>query len=197
MVSVLSLVEKIRIRLRDNDVEEYRYKEAEILDALNNAYCDLNFLFKLNVNKYQKEIKPDDNILRTKKMVLSVERAYLNGTPLTLKPYDEKAKSTQISSFSDFQGFIVLPKASAQGLLELFVNESVLFDKDGFINGGDFLQNALIFNALISILQIETNEANLQRVGFYESLYKKEVSRLTALIASTKEERSFQTYFNY
>ncbi|MCR2114337.1 hypothetical protein CUPS4064_09340, partial [Campylobacter upsaliensis] len=99
--------------------------------------------------------------------------------------------------FSDFQSLIILPATGANGILEVFVNESVKLEIDSVLSSGDFLENALIFSVLISIFQIESNESNLQRVGFYENLYKKETDRLRALISGTKEARSFQTYFNY
>lgn len=197
MISVKELISKIRTRLRDESEGELRFKDSEILDALNSAYLDLNYQFKLNIKKYTKNITQDDNTLQTHKMFLSFEKAYLNNVLLSFKAYDEKAKITQISSFSDFQTLIVLPKASATGFLEVFVNESVRLEMDSVLSAGDFLENALIFSVLISIFQIESNEANLQRVGFYENLYKKECDRLRGLISSTKEARSFQTYFNY
>lgn len=197
MISVKELISKIRTRLRDESEGEFRFKDSEILDALNSAYLDLNYQFKLNIKKYTKNITQDDNTLQTQKMFLSFEKAYLNNVLLSFKAYDEKAKITQISSFSDFQTLIVLPKANATGFLEIFVNESVKLEKESVLSAGDFLENALIFSVLISIFQIESNEANLQRVGFYENLYKKECDRLRGLISSTKEARSFQTYFNY
>lgn len=197
MISVKELISKIRVRLRDESEGEFRFKDSEILDALNSAYLDLNYQFKLNVKKYTKTISPEDNILQTDKMFLSFEKGYLNNTPLNFKAYDEKAKLLQISSFSDFQSLIILPARSANGTLEVFVNESVKLEMDSILKSGDFLENALIFSVLISIFQIESNESNLQRVGFYENLYKKECDRLRALISSAKEARSFQTYFNY
>ncbi|MDO4674897.1 hypothetical protein [Campylobacter sp.] len=103
----------------------------------------------------------------------------------------------QISSFSDFQSLIVLPKSCATGLLEVYVNESVKLESSSVLKSGDFLEGALIFSVLINLFQTESNEANLQRVSFYERLYEKECNRLRALIANTREARSFQTYFNY
>lgn len=197
MISVDEVLKKIRVRLRDEGEEGFRFKDGELLDALNSAYLDLNHLFKLNIKKYQKTLTPDDNILRTNKMFLAFEKAYLNGRLLNFKPFDEKTKLLQISSFSDFQSLIILPKAAANGLLEVYVNESVKLEKDSVLASGDYLENALIFSVLISIFQTESNEANLQRVSFYEKLYEKECDRLRALIANTREPRSFQTYFNY
>ncbi|EAL52305.1 hypothetical protein CUP0933 [Campylobacter upsaliensis RM3195] len=158
---------------------------------------DLNYQFKLNIKKYTKQVSPVDNVLQTNKMFLSFEKAYLNGVSLAFKAYDEKTKTLQISSFSDFQSLIILPATGANGILEVFVNESVKLELESVLSSGDFLENALIFSVLISIFQIESNESNLQRVGFYENLYKKETDRLRALISGTKEARSFQTYFNY
>lgn len=197
MIRVKEILEKIRTRLRDDGDEGYRFNDFELLDALNNAYLDLNHLFKLNIKKYQKDISPEDNILRTEKMFLSFEKAYLNNNLLAFKTFDEKTKTLQISSFSDFQSLIVLPKNSANGLLEVYVNESVKLDRESVLSSGDYLENALIFSVLISIFQTETNEQNLQRVNFYERLYLKECDRLRALISNTREARSFQTYFNY
>ncbi|EAJ4318102.1 hypothetical protein DK613_06910 [Campylobacter upsaliensis] len=197
MITIKDLITKIRTRLRDESEGEFRFRDSELLDALNSAYLDLNYQFKLNIKKYTKQVSPEDNVLQTSKMFLSFEKAYLNNAPLSFKAYDEKAKSLQISSFSDFQSLIILPKTAANGTLEVFVNESVKLEKESVLSSGDFLENALIFSVLISIFQIESNESNLQRVGFYENLYKKETDRLRALISGTKEARSFQTYFNY
>ena len=198
MISIRELSQKIRARLRDDDADGgFRFSEIEILDALNSAYLDLNHLFKLNVKKYEKRVSPEDSILHADRMFLSVERAFLNGAPLALRPFNEKAKSAQISSFSDFQSLIVLPKHCAAGLLEVYVNESVKLESSSVLKSGDFLEGALIFSVLINLFQTESNEANLQRVSFYERLYEKECNRLRALIANTREARSFQTYFNY
>lgn len=197
MISVKSIISKIRTRLRDDNTEQYRFSDMMLLDALNNAYLDLNYQFKLNVKKYVKEITSEDNIIRTKKMFLSFEKAYLNGVNLTIKPYDEKTNTLQISSFSDFQSLIVLPKARANGKLEIYVNEALNLELESLLNSGDFLENALIFSSLISLFQIESNELNLQRVEFYERLYKKECDRLRGLISSTREARSFITTFSY
>lgn len=197
MISVKGTIEKVRTRLRDDDSENYRFGDVLLLDALNNAYLDLNYKFKLNVKKYTKQISQQDNILRTAKMFLSFEKAFLNGKNLPIQPFNDKAESLQISTFSDFQSLIVLPSASANGNLEVYVNEALKLELDDLLDSGDFLENALIFSSLISIFQIESNEANLQRVNFYEQLYKRECDRLRGLISGTREARSFITKFHY
>ncbi len=139
MITIRDLIAKIRTRLRDESEGEFRFRDSELLDALNSAYLDLNYQFKLNIKKYTKQVSPADNVLQSDKMFLSFEKAYLNNTPLSFKAYDEKTKTLQISSFSDFQSLIILPARSANGTLEVFVNESVKLEMDSILSSGDFL----------------------------------------------------------
>ncbi|MCR2114231.1 hypothetical protein CUPS4064_08740, partial [Campylobacter upsaliensis] len=88
MITIKDLITKIRTRLRDESEGEFRFRDSELLDALNSAYLDLNYQFKLNIKKYTKQISPADNVLQTNKMFLSFEKAYLNGVSLAFKAYD-------------------------------------------------------------------------------------------------------------
>lgn len=186
------LLTNIRARLRDTK-EPYRYETAEILNAINHAYCDLIYQFKLNVCKFVKELKPNDFIFHAPKMVLSFEKAFLNAKPLPLKAYDDKALSLQISSFSNFQSFAVLPKHRANGTLEVYLNLAKALNEESTLENGDFLKMALIYKSLSLLFQIESNEGNLQRAGFYENAFKKECDFLRATLSSLTEAKSFHS----
>lgn len=190
MIEVKALVSSIRKRLRD-DKEPFRFETLEIIDTLNNVYNDLNYQFKLNVNKFEKKISNENNVLNLPKMALSFEKAFLNGKELPLKAYNEFSKELIISAYSNFQSFAVLPKNQANGDLILFANLAYSFDENGKLNNADFLNIALIYGSLALLFQIESNENNLQRVSFYENLFKKECDRLRAVISSVYEKKNF------
>ncbi len=190
MIKATDLITSIRTRLRDEN-EPFRFSEFEIIDCLNQVYNDLNYQFKLNICKFEKEINPKDNVLTLSKMALSFESAFLNEKALNLKAFNENSKDLIISAYSNFQSFAILPKEKANGRLKIYANLAFNIEKDSILQSADFLKMALIYGVLSLLFQIETNETNLQRVGFYENLYKKECDRLRAIISSIYEKRSF------
>lgn len=190
MILISEVIAQIRARLRDTQ-EPYRFEGFLVLDCLNHIYNDLNVQFKLNVGKFEAKLTPSDNVLTLPFLVLSFERAFLNGSPLPLKAYDERANTLQISAFSDFSSFAVLPKAQASGDLVIFANCSVKLELESKLYSGDFLALALVYGALSLLFGVESSENNLQRVEFYTNLYKKECDRLRGIIASVYENRAF------
>lgn len=190
MLSIKDLSLSIRTRLRD-DKEPFRYTNLELVDTLNQVYNDLNYQFKLNVMKFEKCISEEDNVITLPKMALSFEKAFLNGKEIPLKAYDEFSKTLIIAAYSNFQSFVLLPKAKANGNLSLFVNLAQSLDENSTLPNADFLKMALIYGSLALLFQIESNEQNLQRASFYESLFKKECDRLRAVLSSVYERKAF------
>ncbi|MCA5589858.1 hypothetical protein LA342_08810 [Campylobacter upsaliensis] len=74
MITIKDLITKIRTRLRDESEGEFRFRDSELLDALNSAYLDLNYQFKLNIKKYTKQVSQTDKFYKQIKCFFLLKR---------------------------------------------------------------------------------------------------------------------------
>lgn len=186
-------LQRLQRRLRDDGVNSNKYDELELIASINQEQNIIISDFELNVNYFKKEITEQNNTLQLPKITLKIIHAKLNGQTIPLKNYkymiENTNPETHLMTFSNMQTLGIYPKEKANGLLEVWSNICVFCDnleEELFLN--DLFVNLLLYGCLKNILQSENSETSLQKMQFYEVLYKNENSRLKSIVANTREK---------
>ncbi|PZT47731.1 hypothetical protein B6S12_07670 [Helicobacter valdiviensis] len=183
----------LRSKLRDTDLKNPRFSNAELLSALENSQNKLICEFENNICHF---VFKDNQRLLLPFSALGLIEAKLNGATLDFKPHSviikgEKGKYLYALNPKEYK-----LSTSYQGTLELYVNCASILEKeeDTIFLDGMFL-NALLYGALILILQVETSVNTFEKISFYENLYKKECAFLRSLTNKQREKSAILTPF--
>lgn len=197
---IKDFIQRIRVRLKDTGSYK-RYSDDELMDTINQEQNIIIYEFDMNVGHFTKQISPDDNALSLPKVMLKVVHSKLDNTNLSLRNYKEHLQNPQSSvhlmSFSNMQTVAVVPKDKANGNLELWANLCVFhkeLDESLFVN--DLFVSLLLYGCLRTILQAENSEVSLQKLAYYESMYKKEMASIKDISSRVKEENIFYSKVN-
>lgn len=197
---VEDFIKRVRVRLKDEGAYK-RYSDDEILAVLNQEQNIIIYEFDMNVNYFSKEVNEEDNTLSLPKVMLKVVHSKLDNKALKLKNFKEHITNADTSlhliSYANMQVVGVVPKQRARGLLELWTNLCVFHnDLNEELFANDLFVNLLLYGCLRTLLQAENSQASLQKLAYYEALYKKELASLKDINSRVKEENVFYSKVN-
>lgn len=183
----------LRSKLRDTNVNNARFSTAELLSGLETSQNKLISEFENNIREFTFR---DNERIVLPFASLGLMSAKLNGKPIKFKPL-----STILKSPKGLYLYALNPKEykltqDYRGVLEIFVNvaETLESEEDELFLDKMFL-NALLYQSMVFMLQIETMPNNFQKVVFFEDLYKKECAFLRLLTNKQRESRTILTPF--
>ncbi|TLD83951.1 hypothetical protein LS70_003845 [Helicobacter sp. MIT 11-5569] len=188
------IILRVRTRLRDSNFESLRFSDNELLDYLLSAQNDLIFAFNLNLETLHFELSSAESF-KLPSNLLNLLCVRLNGVDIPLKSYSFLLK-TPHSGLCVYQksGNLYAFNTKVSGKLSVVANfgEESLDLEDTLLLPVLFA-DAATYGTIKRALQVETNEANLQRVAFYENIYKQELQTLRAKLNAQRERKNIKT----
>lgn len=183
----------LRSKLRDIDINNARFSNAELLSALENSQNKIITEFENNICHFTFR---DNERLILPFVSLGLMSAKLNGKALKYKPLTtilQTPKGLYLYSLNPREYKLT---QDYSGVLELFVNSAeVLESEEDELFLDKMFLNALLYQSLAFILQIETTPNSLNKVVFFDDLYKKECGFLRSLTNKQRERGTILTPF--
>ena len=192
-MQIADILLRVRARLRDIKFTDLRFSDNELLDYATSAQNDLIFAFNANLQDIEFNLQ-DSDIFVLPHNVLNIIAIFLNNTQIPLKAYpialnmDSNIAVFQKSSnvYQCTQRFSGKVRVIAN-----FAGNPLSMDSQCVLNA--LFADALVYGIMQRALQVETNEANLQRAAFYANAYSQEVSKLRSKLNAQRETKPLIT----
>ena len=194
-MQIADILLRVRTRLRDIKFDSLRFSDNELLDYATSAQDDLIFTFNANLHDVEFELQ-DSDIFVLPHSVLNIIAIFLNGNQIPLKAYPLILNND--SSIAIFQKssniYQFTQKLSGNvRVIANFAGENLTIDSKCVLNA--LFADAMVYGIMQRALQVETNEANLQRIGFYANAYQQEIQKLRTKLNAQRESKHFITPF--
>lgn len=178
MLSALDVIDRIRSRLKDDNYENLRFSTNEIIDAINTTCTALILEFKLNKFK-RSEFLMEKNPHIQCPYLLGVEEAYFNGRHLEKRVSVPEQEGGDLALLIEGDRVSITPFRA--GFLSVVYNYyDPISAEDGYLPMPDLSINALVYGSLGLLLEIPTDEQNMQKIAVIKNLYK-EAKNMLAL----------------
>lgn len=169
---------KIRSRLKDEDYNDLRFSDDEIIDNLNNALSYLIGTYDFNLQTKITELSPLHKGIKIP-FLLKIKKAYFNNKLLNTRTNTQKQESEPISLF--IQGETISITPFREGELKLIYNEFIpLKSPEDEIPLPFFVASFLVYGTLCNILEVNTQDENYNKIGFFLNLKKTEENNIVA-----------------
>lgn len=194
-MQIADILLRVRTRLRDIKFDSLRFSDNELLDYATSAQNDLIFEFNANLQEIVRTLNNEDTFILPHN-VLSIIAIFLNNTQIPLKAYPLILNND--SSIAIFQKssniYQFTQKVSGNvRVVANFAGGNLTLDSKCVLNA--LFADAMVYGIMQRALQVETNEANLQRIGFYTNAYLQEIQKLRAKLNAQRENKHFITPF--
>lgn len=175
---VEDILVKIRSRLKDEDYNDLRFSDDEIIDNLNNALSYLIGTYDFNLQTKITELSPLHKGIKIP-FLLKIKKAYFNNKPLNTRTNMQKAPTEPLSLFIHNELISVTP--FKEGELKLIYNEFIpLKSPEDEIPLPFFVASFLVYGTLCNILEVNTQDENYNKIGFFLNLKKTEENNIVA-----------------
>ncbi|CAM3303823.1 hypothetical protein [Helicobacter labetoulli] len=175
---VEDILVKIRSRLKDEDYNDLRFSDDEIIDNLNNALSYLIGTYDFNLQTKITELNPTHKDIKIPSL-LKIKKAYFNNKVLNTRTNIQKSPTEPLSLFIHNELISVTP--FKEGELKLIYNEFVpLKSPEEKIDLPFFVAYFLVYGTLCNILEVNTQDENYNKIGFFLNLKKTEENNIVA-----------------
>ncbi|MDY2585465.1 hypothetical protein [Helicobacter sp.] len=192
-MQIADILLRVRARLRDIKFTDLRFSDNELLDYATSAQNDLIFAFNANLQDIEFNLQ-DSDIFVLPHNVLNIIAIFLNNTQIPLKAYPIALNmDSNIAVFQKSSNVYQCTK-KVTGKIKVIANfaaELLGIDSKCVLN--TLFADALVYGIMQRALQVETNEANLQRTQFYANAYQQEIQKLRAKLNAQRERKHLMT----
>ena len=176
---VEDILVKIRSRLKDEDYNDLRFSDDEIIDNLNNALSYLIGTYDFNLQSKTSKLKHPPHKGIKIPFLLKIKKAYFNNKPLNTRTNIQKSPTEPLSLFIHNELISVTP--FKEGELKLIYNEFIpLKSPEDEIPLPFFVASFLVYGTLCNILEVNTQDENYNKIGFFLNLKKTEENNIVA-----------------
>ncbi|KAA6228840.1 hypothetical protein FMM55_00700 [Campylobacter sp. LR196d] len=192
---VNDLLLQLRLRLRDEDFDNFRFSNSFLIETLSLWQNKLLLSFDLNIISQKQNLSEKIDFLKLKFEPLKIIVAKFNNINIKLLPLSTALKrKDNIRVLTQIKHNIYKIMPFSQGLLELFyIPKQSLINEESELIIDDSFKNALIYGVLSDVLQIETSNNNLNKASLYTKLYEKECDFCRGLTANLRNGESLIT----
>ncbi|GMB92227.1 hypothetical protein [Helicobacter ailurogastricus] len=170
MLSALDVIDRIRSRLKDDNYDNLRFSTNEIIDAINTTCTALILEFKLNKFKRNELISPKNPYIQCH-YLLGVEEAFFNAKYLERRTSVPQQEGQDLALLIEGDKISVTPFKA--GFLSVVYNYyDPVSGEDEYLPMPDLSMNALVYGSLGLLLEIPTDEQNMQKIAVIKNLYK-------------------------
>lgn len=175
---VEDILVKIRSRLKDEDYNDLRFSDDELIDNLNNALMYLIGTYDFNLQTKSYELTQSHKNIKIP-YLLKMKKAYFNNKLLNTRTNISKHSSEPLSLFIQGENISITP--FKEGELKLVYNEFIpVKSPDDEIELPFFTASFLLYSTLCNILEVNTQDENYNKIGFFSQLKKTEENNVVA-----------------
>ncbi|BDQ26859.1 hypothetical protein [Helicobacter heilmannii] len=190
MLSILDVIDRIRSRLKDDNYDNLRFSTNEIIDAINTTCTTLILEFKLNKFKRSELLTKQTPFIQCH-YLLGVEEALFNTKPLERR-VSVPQNGGELCLLIQGDKISVTPFVS--GFLSVVYNYyDPLTDAEGFLPLPDLSTNALVYGSLGLLLEIPTDEQNMQKIAVIKNLHKEAKNVLALYLNSLYSSKNYHS----
>ncbi|MBH0277653.1 hypothetical protein I6847_07700 [Helicobacter pylori] len=176
MIEVSEIIAKVRERLNDNEVGNYKILDSVIIENINQALLKICLEFKLNRTITRALITEEERFL-TINNLLGIESVKLNKKEIKSRNSIEK-DSGEIELLILSDKLSVTPFRSGELEVVYFTYEEVDNILDS-VKLPKICLDVLVYSVLCNLLEIPNNEANFSVLANYRQLLKLAKDNLT------------------
>lgn len=193
-MKVLDVLLLLRSRLRDENYNELRFSNNELIDYLEQMQNKVISEFGLNLQEFVFDVGQVELELPSECLYFYLAKCGKNKIPL--KTYQEYLENEN--------ELCIYARSLVKYCLSLKVGQKVkvylalsckLSDENDDLSIESVFVNYLVLKVMKNILLTETNLNNLQKIELYDALIKQERNDLIALLNRAREKRSFVTKY--
>ena len=192
-MQIADILLRVRARLRDTKFADLRFSDNELLDYATSVQDDLIFTFNANLHDVEFNLQDSDTFVLPHS-VLNIIAIVINGKEIPLKAYPIVLSTD--SSIAVFQKSSNVYQCTQRfsgkvRVIANFAGNPLSMDSQCVLNA--LFADALVYGIMQRALQVETNEANLQRAAFYANAYSQEVLKLRSKLNAQRERKHLIT----
>ena len=193
-MKVLDVLLLLRSRLRDENYNELRFSNNELIDYLEQMQNKVISEFGLNLQEFVFDVGQVELELPSECLYFYLAKCGKSKIPL--KTYQEYLENEN--------ELCIYARSLVKYCLRLKVGQKVkvylalsckLSDENDDLSIESVFVNYLVLKVMKNILLTETNLNNLQKIELYDALIKQERNDLIALLNRAREKRSFVTKY--
>ncbi|GMT38875.1 hypothetical protein NHP20013_09670 [Helicobacter bizzozeronii] len=176
MLSAYDVIAPLRARLKDENFSDLRFSDGELLDNLNKCASALILEFQLNRTQKLKSLTHSSPFLKTP-YLLGILEAKFNNTPLRERTCEHK-NTGNLALYVQGDTCSVTPFKEGH-LSVIYTAYAPLEDIAQSLPLPPIALDALLYGALLALLEVPTEEQNYNKMVFYQNLYKEAKNKLT------------------
>ncbi|WP_104748594.1 hypothetical protein [Helicobacter cetorum] len=176
MLEVSEILSKVRARLNDNDIESYMFKDSVLIESLNQAVLNTILEFRLNKEITRVVLEDEERFLNIPNL-LGIESAKLDKKELENRTSIPKDKG-EVELLILGDRLSVTPFKA--GELEVIYFRSL--EVSNVLESLDLPKislDVLVYSVVCNLLEIPTNDNNLNLIASYKQLLKLAKDNLT------------------
>ncbi|AFI05510.1 hypothetical protein [Helicobacter cetorum] len=175
MLEVSEIIYKVRKRLNDTNANDYLFSDDEMLDCLNVALLDLILEFRLN-RKLKTQTLTKENPSIEVSNLLGILSVKFNHNELNHRVSIEKESGeTSLLILGDTLSVTPFKEGVLEVVIISYEPKHSLMDS---IDLPEISLNILVYSMLISLLEIPTNDLNMNKIANYKQLLQQSKNNL-------------------
>lgn len=178
MLEIQEIIIKIRARLKDENYDDLRFSDTEIIDGINAITRTLISSLKLNKTQKSQNLTFEHRFLKIPHL-LYIQSAKLDKIILV-----ERTDIDKDAGFSELlitdEGLSVTP--FKEGVLSVVYGEYENLGEEDYLPLPEIALDCVVYGTLCLMLEINTQDENYNKIGFFKSLYKESQNILIAYL---------------
>ncbi|WP_104714393.1 hypothetical protein [Helicobacter cetorum] len=176
MIEVSEIISKVRARLNDNEIDNYLFKDSVLIESLNQAILNATLEFRMNKEITSALLTEEERFLNIPNLI-GIQSAKLDNKELANRTSIPKDKGeVELLVLGDRLSVSPFKAGELEVIYFTHIEVNNILET---INLPKIATDVLVYSVISNVLEIPTNENNLNLIASYRQLLKLAKDNLT------------------